>query len=77
MGRVKVISSGEETASEVSTILHHSRLLNVEEEEPEHVFFTTGSKTIFKKIASTWLEKPILNVAKVKLESEREAESKF
>lgn len=75
--RVKVISSGEETASEVSTILHHSRLLNVEEGEPEHVFFTTGSKTIFKKIASTWLEKPILNVAKVKLESGREAKSKF
>jgi glutamate racemase len=74
--RVKVISSGEETASEVSTILQHSGLLNVEEEEREHVFFTTGSKTIFKKIASNWLEKPILNVAKVKLGSGRKANSK-
>lgn len=68
---VKVISSGEETASEVSTILQHSGLLNVEEGEREHTFFTTGSKNIFKKIASDWLEKPILNVAKVKLGNER------
>lgn len=64
---VKVISSGEETASEVSTILHHNRLLNKESGEPEHAFYTTGSKGMFAKIASEWLEKPITNVSTIKL----------
>ncbi len=64
---VKVISSGEETASEVSTILHHNRLLNKDNDEPEHDFYTTGSKAIFTKIASAWLEKPIANVTTIKL----------
>lgn len=64
---VKVISSGEETASEVSTILQHNRLLNKESGEPEHAFFTTGSKWMFTKIASEWLEKPITNVSTIKL----------
>ncbi|MFB9988041.1 glutamate racemase [Bacillus benzoevorans] len=64
---VKVISSGEETASEVSTILQHNRMLNKENGEPEHAFFTTGSKGMFTKIASEWLEKPITNVSTIKL----------
>ena len=55
---VKVISSGEETASEVSTILFHSSLLNIEASEPEHFFYTTGSKRMFSKIASDWLQQP-------------------
>lgn len=64
---VKVISSGEETASEVSTILHHNRLLSKESGEPEHAFYTTGSKGMFAKIASEWLEKPTTNVSTIKL----------
>jgi glutamate racemase len=67
---VTVISSGEETASEVSTILQHNRLLNKDTEEPQHSFFTTGSKAIFTKIASEWLEKPITNVSTIKLGKE-------
>ncbi|WP_338453208.1 glutamate racemase [Niallia oryzisoli] len=68
--KVKVISSGEETATEVSTILHHSGLLNVEQERLSHTFYTTGSKTIFAKIASDWLGKPITNVFHIELELE-------
>lgn len=64
---VNVISSGEETASEVSTILYHKGMLNKDLHEPEHVFYTTGSKGMFKKIASAWLERPITNVAKINL----------
>ena len=64
---VKVISSGEETASEVSTILQHKGLLNEHAAEPEHFFFTTGSKTIFIKIATDWLGKTNLNVSTIKL----------
>jgi len=68
--KVSVISSGEETASEVSTILHHSGLLNVDGAEPCHTFYTTGSKTIFAKIASDWLGKSITNVFHTALELE-------
>lgn len=66
--KVKVISSGEETAREVSTMLFYSGLLTDDDKEPEHAFFTTGSKTIFAKIASDWLEQPILHVSTIKLE---------
>ncbi|MFS0646883.1 glutamate racemase [Siminovitchia sp. 179-K 8D1 HS] len=52
---VHVISSGEETASEVSAILHYKEILNIESAPPEHRFFTTGSKELFGKIASDWL----------------------
>lgn len=65
---VQIISSGDETALEMSTILHHSRLLNPSSEEPVHKFFTTGSTKIFSKIASKWLEKPINAVQHIKLD---------
>ncbi|WP_428909315.1 glutamate racemase [Niallia sp. Krafla_26] len=68
--RVKVISSGDETAREVSTILFHSGLLNIDESDPEHVFYTTGSKKMFAKIASDWLDKPLKNVISIKLGQE-------
>ncbi|MFS0636321.1 glutamate racemase [Mesobacillus foraminis] len=64
---VKVISSGEETAREVSTILHHNKMLNGGEEAPVHEYFTTGSKKIFSAIASQWLGKTITNVQTIKL----------
>ncbi|WP_404329467.1 glutamate racemase [Mesobacillus maritimus] len=64
---VNVISSGEETAREVSTILHHNGILNTTGEEPNHEFYTTGSKKIFSEIASQWLERPITNIEMVKL----------
>lgn len=64
---VKVISSGEETAREVSTILYHNQILNTSGEEPTHEFFTTGSSTIFSDIASEWLERQITNISMVNL----------
>ncbi|MEW9108006.1 MAG: glutamate racemase [Cytobacillus gottheilii] len=63
MGKsVKVISSGEETAREASTILHHLGQLIEGEQKPIYHFFTTGSPAIFSKISSKWLEieKPIV-----------------
>lgn len=65
--RVKVISSGEETAREASTILSHLGMLNSSEIEAEHQFFMTGSRTIFKKIASEWLQLPDINMKKITL----------
>ncbi|TYR82232.1 glutamate racemase [Priestia megaterium] len=59
---VKLISSGEETAIEVSAILSYSNLLARSEEEPEHYFFTTESTELFQSIASKWFEHPVYNV---------------
>jgi glutamate racemase len=64
---VSVISSGDETAREISAILQYNGLLDTDEEEPKHEYFTTGSRRIFSKIASQWLGVPIQNVQKIKL----------
>lgn len=64
---VSVISSGDETAREISAILQYNGLLETSEDEPEHEYFTTGSRTIFSKIASQWLGVPVTNVKKIKL----------
>ena len=65
--RVKIISSGEETAREASVILEHTHSLNDGEEEPFYQFYTTGSKTIFKNFAEQWLERDDIQVETVKL----------
>lgn len=68
MGKsVKVISSGEETAREVSTILYHNQLLNETGQQATYQFYTTGSKEIFSKIASKWLNTPIQNAITITL----------
>ncbi|MEK3890548.1 glutamate racemase [Bacillus sp. FSL K6-3431] len=59
---VKVISSGEETAQEVSTILDYNKMLNASGEKPKHIFFTTGSKQIFGRIAMDWLKEKNLQI---------------
>ncbi|MBS4194869.1 glutamate racemase [Bacillus sp. FJAT-49870] len=59
---VKVISSGEETAQEVSTILDYKNILNTSPEKPDHVFYTTGSRKIFKRIACDWLNEDCLHI---------------
>lgn len=64
---VSVISSGDETAHEISAILQYNGLLDTCEEDPEHEFYTTGSRRIFSKIASQWLGYPITDVKKIKL----------
>jgi glutamate racemase len=63
---ISVISSGDETAREVSTILDYYNLLYRGVQKPEHRFFNTGSSAIFSRIASDWL-----TVGKVKAETIR------
>lgn len=65
---VKVISSGEETAREVSTILYYKGLLTSQNNVPNHHYYTTGSSGIFARIASKWLGKKITNVKTIKLD---------
>jgi glutamate racemase len=64
---VSVISSGEETAREVSTILFYNGWLTTNRDEPKHRFYTTGSKPIFKRIATSWLHTGELSVETIKL----------
>ncbi len=65
--KVKVISSGEETAQEVSTILDFNGWLNPSLAVPKHRFFTTGSQSIFRRIASDWLQIDDLHIEFVNL----------
>lgn len=68
--RMTVISSGEETAREVSTILSYKKIINESRQTPRHYYFTTGSKQIFARIASKWLERDVDNVFTIKLGKE-------
>lgn len=52
---VTLISSAEETARELSAILHYRGLLRTEDGEPKHQFFTSGSPDVFRQIAERWL----------------------
>ncbi|WP_081757118.1 glutamate racemase [Gorillibacterium massiliense] len=56
---VKLISSDEETAREVSTILSYGNQLAQNEDVPVHQFFCSGDPVIFRKIASAWLDKQL------------------
>ncbi|MEM5603037.1 glutamate racemase [Bacillus cereus] len=51
---VTIISSAEETAIELSTILQHKGILS-DNLNPKHRFFTTGSVSSFEHIAERWL----------------------
>ncbi|RHW40672.1 glutamate racemase [Neobacillus notoginsengisoli] len=64
---VKVISSGDETAREVSTILEYNGMLAARNRKPAHEFYTTGSNVIFARIASNWLGYEVKNVKTITL----------
>lgn len=71
MGKdVKIISSGDETAREVSTILSFHNMLNEAEGEKQHLFLTTGSKDLFQKIASKWFGYKVNEVKSIQLKPE-------
>ncbi|MDC3412570.1 glutamate racemase [Aquibacillus sp. 3ASR75-11] len=55
---ISIISSGEETAREVSTILGYHKKLYHGDRKAKHEFFTTGHLHVFKEIAQTWLNQP-------------------
>lgn len=64
---VTVISSGEETAQEVSAILGYKKLLNSSNEQPKHIFYTTGSRQLFSKIAKDWLDLKDIHIQQAKI----------
>ncbi|MET3697349.1 glutamate racemase [Bacillus oleivorans] len=64
---VQIISSGEETAREMSTILYFQDLLNSSSERPTHQFYTTGSSGLFSQIACDWLDLSSIQVESISL----------
>lgn len=66
---VKLVDSGAETVSEVSTILdyHHLAAPSEEKERVSYEFYTTGSTKIFSDIGTSWLELDEMKVEKADL----------
>lgn len=64
---IELISSGDETAREVSSLLYHKNILFTGHRQPCHRFFTTGNAEHFKRIADQWLEMNIGTVQTVEL----------
>lgn len=72
---VKIISSGEETAREVSTILSYQGIANKTNRVLDHQFYTTGSPDLFEKIANQWMDYPVKEVEQVNIEQSRKTSS--
>lgn len=64
---VQLISSGDETAREVSTILYHSRLLSKYKQSDDHLFLTTGSRNAFQKVANKLFQQNIEKIEVIEL----------
>lgn len=64
---ITIISSGEETAQEVSTILEYHHQLFDGERLPQHEFYTTGKLSVFRDIAEEWLNLPIEKIESIEL----------
>ena len=66
--QVQIISSGEETAREVSTILSYQQIAYKGDRLPEHVFYTTGEPDLFAQIANQWMDDPVRSVENVSID---------
>lgn len=65
---VRLIDSGAETVSEVSTLLDYFDIANDDpSSQPQHEFYTTGSPQMFDDIAGDWLDMPDIHAQKVDL----------
>lgn len=64
---IEIISSGDETAREVSALLYHKGLLYTGLRNPNHRYYTTGEEKRFKRIAQRWLETNVLFVTTISL----------
>ncbi|WP_059103872.1 glutamate racemase [Shouchella shacheensis] len=64
---VAVISSGEETAREVSSLLFHHNIQRKSGDKPVHRFFTTGGAVHFRELASQWMDITMPTVESIQL----------
>ncbi|MTH52928.1 glutamate racemase [Bacillus mangrovi] len=67
--QVKVISSGDETAREVSTILSYHQALSETDGRKNHRFYTTGPRDLFEGFALKWFDEEIEHVESIDLEA--------
>lgn len=65
---VSIISSGEETARETSTILDVHGLLYKGERRPRHAFYTTGNLEMFTTISNTVFNSSVEHLESVTIE---------
>lgn len=56
---VSLISSADETAREISTILYHKGMLATSDYLPIHQFLCSGDPVMFRQIAQAWLNDQI------------------
>lgn len=56
---VALISSADETAREISTVLYHKGLLENNMVRPDHQFLCSGDPKLFRRIAQQWLDEEI------------------
>ncbi|MDQ0208044.1 glutamate racemase [Alkalicoccobacillus murimartini] len=65
---ITLISSGEETAREVSGLLYHGETAYTDERIPTHAFYTTGEEELFKRLADQWLEMDVGHVQTITID---------
>ena len=63
--KVHVLSSAEETAKDVESILRYNNQLRTDATPPQHIFHASGSVPIFRSIAERWLERGELDIRKI------------
>ena len=56
---VAIISSADETAREISTVLYHKGLLEKQVSKPIHQFMCSGDPELFRSIAEQWLDEEV------------------
>ncbi|WP_017472768.1 glutamate racemase [Amphibacillus jilinensis] len=66
--RVQIISSGEETAREVSVIMSYQHIAYEGERVARHQFYTTGSPILFEQIANRWMDYPVQFIEQVTID---------
>ncbi|MCD5323766.1 MULTISPECIES: glutamate racemase [Pontibacillus] len=64
---ITIISSGDETAQEVSVILDYYGRLYEGDRVPNHKFYTTGDSKLFGDIANSWFEDHISHIETISL----------
>ncbi|MDF2556904.1 MAG: glutamate racemase [Bacillales bacterium] len=62
---VSIISSGEETARDASTILQFNEMQSPNKSAPSHEFYTTGSRRMFNRIAVELFGTEIDNIERI------------
>lgn len=67
---VSIISSGEETARDASTILQFNGIQSSNKTAPSHEFYTTGSRRMFNRVAVELFGTEIDNIERIETSEE-------